>query len=258
MTNKEINFNELLTEAIEKPGKLLEAYRAFHNFSLSNRILAMMQCIAKGIELSPLATFNQWKVKDRHVTKGSRAISLCMPITKTYKKLNKETGEEEIIKYQDFIYKNQWFALSQTEGKQYNIENIAVNWNKSQALQALKIKEIVFSTLNGNTQGYATFENEIAINPLAQLPFKTLFHEIAHIVLGHTNKEILADNEDLTRNIIEVEAEATALLCLESLGLEGSEYCRGYIQNWLKDSKLTDKNAKRIILAADKILKAGV
>ena len=218
----------------------------------------MSQCIAKGIEISPLATFNQWNAKDRHVKRGSRAISLCMPITKTYKKINKETGEEETIKYQDFVYKNQWFALSQTDGKQYDFDAAAINWNKDKALQTLNVKEIAFESLSGNCQGYATFENEIAINPLAQLPFKTLFHELAHIVLDHTNKEILADNEDLTRNIIEVEAEATALLCLESLGLEGSDYCRGYIQNWLKDSQLTDKNAKRVISAADKILKAGI
>jgi len=68
---------------------------------------------------------------------------------------------------------------------------------------------------------------------------------------------MLSDNNDLTKNIIEVEAEATALLCIESLGLGGSEYCRGYIQNWLKSDKLTEKNSQRIISAADKILKAG-
>ena len=95
MENKEINFNELLKEAIEKPGRLLEAYKAFHNFSLCNRILAMSQCIAKGIEISPLPTFNQWNAKDRHVKRGSRAISLCMPITKTYKKINKETWDTQ-------------------------------------------------------------------------------------------------------------------------------------------------------------------
>ncbi|MDD3012571.1 MAG: ArdC-like ssDNA-binding domain-containing protein [Candidatus Gastranaerophilales bacterium] len=255
---KELNFSELLNEAITKPGKLLEAYKAFYNYSLGNRLLAMSQCISKGIEISPLATFNQWKAKDRHIKKGSKAIYLCLPVTKSYKKTNNDTGEEEVIKYNSFTYKNYWFSLSQTEGKQVNVEDISINWCKDKALTELNIKEIHFTTLNGNCQGYSTFENEIAINPLAQLPLKTLFHELAHIVLGHTSKEVLTDNEDLSRNIIEVEAEATALLCLESLGMEGSEYCRGYIQNWLKDDKLSDKNAQRIISAADKILKAGI
>ena len=255
--NTEINYTELLQEAIEKPGKLLEAYRAFYNYSLGNRILAMSQCIAKGIKISPLATFNQWKEKGRYVIKGSKAITLCIPTAKKYTKISKETGEEEIIKYQSFTYQNHWFTLSQTEGKEFNFDDINISWNKDKALQVLNIKEIPFETLNGNCQGFATINNEIAINPLAQLPFKTLFHELAHIILGHTNIQILADNKDLTRNIIEVEAEATALLCLESLGFEGSEYCRGYIQSWLRNDKLTDKNAQRIISTADKILKAG-
>jgi len=255
-----INFNQILTEAIEKPGKLLEAYRAFHSYSLGNRILAMMQCEEMGLNISPIATFNQWKDKGRFVKKGSKALTLCMPIIKKYNKTeNDSVTKEETEKtgtYTTFIYRKNWFLLSQTDGKELETDDIKINWNKEKALQILDIKEINFESLNGNAQGYAK-NKEIAINPLAQLPIKTLFHEIAHVVLNHTNKEALADNEDLTKNIIEVEAEATALLCLESLGLEGSEYCRGYIQNWLKDDKLTEKNSQRIISAADKILKAG-
>jgi len=255
--SKEINYVELLNEAITKEGKLLEAYRAFYTYSLGNRILAMSQCIAKGIKISPLGTFSQWNQKERYVKRGSKAICLCMPVTKSYTKVNKDTKDEETVKYQSFIYKNNWFTLSQTEGKEINFDEVEISWHKGKALNELSIKEVPFETLNGNCQGYATHENTIAINPLAQLPFKTLFHELAHIVLGHTDKDALADNEDLTKNIIEVEAEATALLCLESLGMDGSEYCRGYIQSWLKDDKLSEKLAQRIISAADKILKAG-
>ena len=256
-----VNFSQILIEAIEKPGKLLEAYRAFHSYSLGNRILAMMQCEEMGLSISPIATFNQWKDKGRFVKRGSKALTLCMPVTKKYSKTEKDiTTKEETEKsgtYTTFMYKKNWFLMSQTDGKELETDNINIGWDKEKALQLLDIKEISFESLNGNAQGYAK-NKEIAINPLAQLPIKTLFHEIAHIVLGHTDKEILSDNEDLTRNIIEVEAEATALLCLESLGLEGSDYCRGYIQNWLKDDKLTEKNSQRIISAADKILKAGV
>jgi len=260
MENTQINYTELLQEAITKEGKLLEAYRAFHSYSLGNRILAAMQCEAMGLSISPLATFNQWKGKGRFVKKGSKALTLCMPITKKYNKtekssITKETTEKEGT-YITFIYRKNWFLLSQTEGKELEFDNINIDWNKGKALQLLDIKEINFAIINGNAQGYAK-NREIAINPLAQLPIKTLFHELAHIVLGHTDKEALADNEDLTKNIIEVEAEATALLCLESLGLEGSDYCRGYIQNWLKEDQLTEKNSQRIISAADKILKAG-
>src|SRR6266404_4630076 len=99
---------------------------------------------------------------------------------------------------------------------------------------------------------------EIAVNPLAALPHKTTFHEIAHIVLGHTTSEKLVDGEQTTRHIREVEAESVALICCETLGLDGAEFCRGYIQHWLKTEKeIPNQSAARIFAAATSILKAG-
>ena len=43
--------------------------------------------------------------------------------------------------------------------------------------------------MNGNCQGYAK-GRQIAINPVAQMPAKTTFHELAHIELGHTTEAI--------------------------------------------------------------------
>lgn len=122
-------------------------------------------------------------LKGRYIKRGSKAITLCMPVTRKYNKPVKDsiTGEEKEIKYIDFMFKNNWFALSQTDGKELEPEDININWNKEKALSEFDIKEINFGIVNGNTQGYATFDNEIAINPLAQLPVKTLFHEIAHV-----------------------------------------------------------------------------
>ena len=96
------------------------------------------------------------------------------------------------------------------------------------------------------------------MNPVAALPHKTTFHECAHIVLGHTTSEKLVDSEQTARHIREVEAESVALLCVESLGLLGAEYCRGYIQNWLQGAIIPERSAQRIFSAADKILKAGI
>ena len=99
---------------------------------------------------------------------------------------------------------------------------------------------------------------EIAVNPLAALPHKTTFHEIAHIVLGHTTSEKLVDGEQTARHIREVEAESVALICCETLGLDGAEFCRGYIQHWLKTEKeIPNQSAARIFATASSILKAG-
>jgi hypothetical protein len=65
----------------------------------------------------------------------------------------------------------------------------------------------------------------------------------------------LADTETTPRNLREVEAETVALLCCESLGLEGADYCRGYIQNWLYQGvgfdagAIPEKSAQKIFRA---------
>ncbi len=66
------------------------------------------------------------------------------------------------------------------------------------------------------------------------------------------------DSEQTTRHIREVEAESVALICCETLGLDGAEFCRGYIQHWLKTEKeIPNQSAARIFAAATCILKAG-
>jgi hypothetical protein len=37
-------WSALLVEAVNKPGLIMEAYSAFHNYSIGNQILAMVQC----------------------------------------------------------------------------------------------------------------------------------------------------------------------------------------------------------------------
>ncbi|MGH9449372.1 MAG: hypothetical protein ACRD11_02425, partial [Terriglobia bacterium] len=58
-------------------------------------------------------------------------------------------------------------------------------------------------------------------------------------------------------DVREVEAEAVALLCYESLGLLGADFSRGYIQSWGKGQEISERSAQRIFHAADQILKAG-
>jgi hypothetical protein len=97
---------------------------------------------------------------------------------------------------------------------------------------------------------------------VAELPHKTRFHELAHVVLGHTAEADagLTDSEVTPRSLREVEAEAVALVCLEALGLPGADHCRGYIQVW-NDRRgaepIPERSDQRIFKTADQILKAG-
>ena len=116
--------------------------------------------------------------------------------------------------------------------------------------------ESSFRTWNGNTQGYAKRGGKIAVSPIAALPHKTLFHEIAHSLL-HCGEGDLSDTENTRHDVREVEAEAVALLCCESLGLPGAEFSRGYIQSWGRREAISERSAQRIFHAADQILRAG-
>lgn len=243
----EFDMAEILINAINTPGKLMEAYSAFHNYSLNNVMLAWMQCDQKELPIGPINTFKGWQALGRQVQKGQKAIALLMPVT--LKKEDKNGKEQSFTK---FITRNNWFVLSQTEGDEYKPETLELNgYDREAALNHFGVTETAFNYGNGNAQGFATADGELAINPLAQLPHKTFFHELTH------NAFHFKSDCDLTKEQKEVEAESVALLCLEALGLEGTEYCRGYIQNWLNGNEFTDNDAKRIIKRANIILKAG-
>jgi len=190
-------------------------------------------------------------------------LILCMPITRTIR--NEETNESDSEKaertFTSFVYKPRWFVISQTIGEEFTPLRLP-EWDAARALAVLKIEQIPFTQTDGNCQGYAR-GRQVAINPVAQLPAKTLLHECAHVTLGHTTEADVTDTERTPKNLREVEAEAVALLCCEALNLEGADYCRGYIQNWLcpaigyNGDAIPEKSAQKIFHAADLILKAG-
>lgn len=248
-----IKWSALLVDAVNQPGIISECYSTFHGYSIGNQMLAWSQCMARDIPLGPIATFKRWQALGRNVKKGEKAIQLCMPVTITKKD---DAGEKTGDCFQMFIVKNNWFVLSQTEGDAYARETVTVDWSAELALSALDITQAEFSALNGNCQGYATGRT-IAINPVAALPHKTRFHELAHVVLGHTTEGAMSDSEHTPRDVREVEAESVAYICCSVLGLPGLVESRGYIQGWLQGAEIADKTAQRIFGAAEKILKAG-
>jgi antirestriction protein ArdC len=248
------SFAELLRTAVIEPGTISSAYTAFHNYSLGNQLLALGQCLGRGIQPGPLATFQGWKDKARHVRKGEKALTLCMPVT-VKRTIETSEGDEEHC-FTRFIFRPHWFVQAQTEGAPIE-PPVAPAWNKSTALTALGVEEISFTLLDGNVQGFAT-ERKISVSPVAALPWKTTFHELAHVLLGHTSEGQRSDDERTPRDLRECEAEAVALLCCEALGLPGASEARGYIQSWWgAGHEIPERSAQRILKVADQILKAG-
>jgi len=245
----------LLEDAVNKEGMLSTAYRAFHCYSLANQLAAISQCFERDIDISPINTYTSWKKLGRNVIKGSKAISLCRPITRKYKGRNEKTGEEEDKTYQTFAFKKAWFLLSQTEGEKVEV-SVSPEFDMAKLLLKLEIVEVDFNHINGNVQGYAR-AREIAVSPLAVLPHKTRFHEIAHVVLGHTFEHQMTDSEKTKNNIKEVEAECVSYILCSILDLKGLECSRGYIQHWLDTEKIPEKSARKIFSTVDAILTAG-
>lgn len=245
---------QLLEEATSKPGILSEAYRAFHSYSIGNQLLAMWQCHARSIPLGPIATYKGWQAKGRQVRRGEKALTLCMPIT-VRKQTQDETAEPEY--WTAFTYKRRWFVLAQTDGPDYSEPEPIPQWDRKRALAGLEIEQTAFEHPDGNCQGYATGRS-IAVSPVAALPHKTTFHELAHVVLGHTSEGQLDDSEQTPRSLRETEAEGVAFLLCTLLDLPGQAEARGYIQHWLGEGRgIPERSARRIFGAAQQILEAG-
>ena len=252
-------FAELLRSAVEEPGTLSNAYQQFHNFSLGNQLLAMFQCHARGLKPGPMATFPRWKELGRHVRKGEKALTLCMPLTLKRKQdadADTDSADGEGATFRRFVYRSRWFVLSQTEGAKLPEPSIP-QWDAAQALTTLSVDEAEFDSTDGNVMGYAR-ERCIALNPLNPLPHKTRFHEVAHVLLGHTVEGQQSDGQVTPRNLRECEAESVALLCCAALDLPGRDEARGYIQRWWgQGHAIPERSAQHVLKVADQIMKAG-
>lgn len=277
VNGKHPDWSQLLRDAVTKPGVISSAYSNFWNYSVGNQILAIFQCWSRRIEPGPIHTFRGWHELGRNVKKGERALTLCMPVRLKRKTENVVTvaSDEELSKqtsatpagnttrkvpeqFTRFIYRNNWFVLSQTDGKAYEPIDVP-EWSESTALVTLKIDRVPFQHTDGNCQGYAR-DRIVAVSPIAFMPHRTLFHELAHVMLGHTAElavGLIDHGEQTPRDLREVEAECVAMICSESLYLPGADFSRGYIQHWISGQQIVDRSAQRIFKAADEILRAG-
>ncbi|MFT3784919.1 MAG: ArdC family protein [Tepidisphaeraceae bacterium] len=271
------DWSALLEEAVNTPGALSQAYGAFHSFSIGNQLLALFECLRRGLPIGPIATYNGWQKVGRQVRKGERAISLWMPLMimprgNTAPRPDDPGPDGAVISLRRiFVFRAHWFTLAQTDGESVQ-PRVLPDWSADRALAALGIAEEPFAHLDGNCQGYARGAT-IAVSPIAYAPDRTRLHEMAHVVLGHTSEgkastaepAAFVDRDERTpRDLREVEAEAVAYLCISALGLDGQACSRGYLQHWLRsvprpagEKAVPEKSVHRIFRAADQILKAG-
>lgn len=248
---QEIDWRGVLDAALETPGSVGQVYSRMYNYSFLNQMYLIMQ----GCPLEPIATYERWKSVSRQVKRGAKAFEIVRPITvKLRDELDEDGNPKQIMKFKPV---KSIFPVSMTEGEPLP-EIELPTWSRDRALGTLGITLTAFELFDGNTQGYSV-GNEIAINPAAAYPEKTFFHEVGHVVLGHTSPAALEEYQK-HRGTKEFEAEGTSHLAMNELELmtpEAAQVSRGYLQNWTREEKPTEKSIRAIFGATDKILKAG-
>lgn len=244
----ELDWTALIETAITSPGRMGDTYNRFHNYSYMNQMLLMMQGVRE-----PVATYKAWQKLGRQVLKGSKAKEIVRPI---FIEKKDDAGDVESRRLR-FKAVKCIFALSDTEGPELPPVEIPA-WNVDVALEKLGIERVPFTGLNGNVQGWSRL-HEVAINPVAADPTATLFHEVGHVTLGHTEPERLGEYAT-HRGLMEFQAEATAYLSmneLDELTDERASESRAYIQGWLHKDRPADVAIRQVFKATDTILKAG-
>jgi len=223
---------ESLNEKIDKVQsssefkKVLRFFSKFHNYSYQNSMLILMQ----KPEASFVAGYRQWQKKfNRHVKKGEKGIAILAPFT--YKKevkksnLNSDTDDQETEEVKRTYFNTVYvFDISQTEGEpvpeldmelentNQKLINLLLDYAKSQEI------EIAFKSLSGGTDGYSR-GGEIVINDNANETEQAsiLVHELAHEHLHFNSK---SNSLNLSKEIIEMEAEAVAFVVMDYFNIE--------------------------------------
>ena len=73
------SFADLLQSAVSDPGILSAAYQQLHTYSIGNQLLAWSQCLDRGIQPGPMATYPRWKELGRYVRKGEKRSCSASP-----------------------------------------------------------------------------------------------------------------------------------------------------------------------------------
>lgn len=234
--------------------RYLTTQARFHKYSFLNVLWLSVQTSKRGMPLSQVAGFNTWKDMGRFVRKGEKALNVLAPI------VVKKTDEERRVLVGFKVVSV--FELSQTDGEplpeiSHNLEGDGAEY------KALADKLVAFSADNGvpvsfedcgSALGeYNTVNKTIRIRPgMSDLQTASvLAHEVAHSILH-------ADEEDRhSRPEMETEAESTAFVVMNALGLDTSKFAFGYVAGWSKgDHDLVRKVADRVQKASKTILTA--
>jgi hypothetical protein len=201
----------------------LETQSRFHNYSFGNVLLIAAQCH----EATRVAGFNAWRKLNRFVRKGEKAIWVLAPMI--YK--NVEDGEtDRVIRGFKFV---PVFDIGQTDGEKLPSVCNRLDGDDPKGLYAQLVtvaRSIGFTVedheFNDGANGdccHADRRIRVETTNTPAQRVKTLAHELAHALL-HENHD--------NRALAELEAESTAFVVCQVLGIDSGDYSFGYVATW--------------------------
>lgn len=236
----------------------LKGMKHFRSYSIRNTILIVNQ----NPGATRVAGFNAWKETGRKVKRGEHGLQILCPLTKKISEEEKNDPSDPDFKIYGFR-KGYVFDISQTEpipgADVVNIHLCDELQGNVPNFEQLVAKLVEFSGIPVSFHDYASeskgyyspSENCIVVQ--ASMPetqkLKTLIHEVAHSML-HNPSEI-AKRGLVSPDTKEVEAESTAFIVADWLGIDTSSYSVPYLTSW------TEEGTDAVLKSLDYIKKAS-
>jgi antirestriction protein ArdC len=242
--------------------RYLDCQAKFHRYSFGNTLLILCQMPCA----SQVASFRKWAELERHVVKGESAIRIWAPrgTPKAKAEAEQPEGEEPVKAPRRSFVLVPVFDVSQTEGKELpepvhllEGDDTAGAFGKlTKVAESIGYQVQVTPEIDGHPGANGLCEYglkmlTVAGNRSQAQQVKSLAHEIAHAMLH--------EGSQASRGLKELEAESTAYVVGQSLGLDTSGYSFGYVAGWSggdadKAREAIKASGGRISGAAKKIL----
>jgi antirestriction protein ArdC len=247
----------------EKWQAWLDFSAGFHTYSFNNQMLIAIQCP----EATMVTGFRKWQDRGRQVRKGEKSIGIYAPMVRKTK--DEKTGEDK--RYVSGFRIASVFDVSQTDGDALpedvtrttllEGEAPAAMWDAVEGI-ALANRYVVKRGDCRGANGYTSPSERLIMvrdDVSDAQAFKTLVHEVAHMLL-HCEEESLRADAVAHRDVAEVEAESTAYIVSKALGLPTESYSLPYVAAWGGEdaqAKIT-ATGQNVVKTARKILDAAL
>jgi len=237
----------------ERWAEFLRFAARFHDYSLGNMILILMQRPSA----SYVAGYSTWQKMKRQVNKGEHGIKILAPCVGK-KTVEDDSGEEREI-VSRYFKPVSVFDISQTSGEDVpticdelhgDVENVAELTERIAAATDYSV------SYDYDGRAFGVCRNDVKAIQIRdglddRQRVKTLIHEVAHSLLWEDDERDQNSREDR-----EIEAESTAFIVCNRIGVDTSSYSFDYIASWSngKDTKELKRLFGNIQSAAQRII----